>query len=194
MARRVAAEALVDLRRRLDRLAPRDAERGRLMAAAAELYGVSRATLYRQLREHRRPRPAYRADGGNHGPCRAGALERYCELVAALKVRTENRKGRQLSTRAPSSCSSGTASRRRRVSCERPRACSSARPSTVTWRYGDLTTTGLPGRRRRCGSRPPRQRALAARPQPLGPQAGRSPELGRARPGRADPHALQRRR
>src|SRR4051812_39818608 len=44
MARRVAAEALVDLRRRLDQLAPRDAERGRLTAAAAELYGVSRAS------------------------------------------------------------------------------------------------------------------------------------------------------
>ena len=45
MAKRVAAEVLVDLRRRLDRLAPRDAERGRLVAAAAGLHGVSRATL-----------------------------------------------------------------------------------------------------------------------------------------------------
>jgi hypothetical protein len=98
VAKRVAAEVLVDLRRRLDRLPPRDAERGRLMSAAAELYGVSRATLYRQLHEHRRPKPAHRADRGRPRAMPAGTLERYCELVAALKVRTENRKGRRLST------------------------------------------------------------------------------------------------
>jgi hypothetical protein len=34
VAKRVAAEVLVDLRRRFDRLAPRDPERGRLMIAA----------------------------------------------------------------------------------------------------------------------------------------------------------------
>lgn len=68
------------------------------MFAAAELYGVSRATLYRQLREHRRPKPAYRADRGRPRVMPVGALERYCELVAALKVRTGNRKGRRLST------------------------------------------------------------------------------------------------
>jgi hypothetical protein len=98
VARRVAAEALVDLRRRLDRLAPRDPERGRLMAATAGLYGVSRATLYRQLRETLRPRPAHRADRGRPRAMPAAALERYCELVAALKLRSENRKGRRLST------------------------------------------------------------------------------------------------
>lgn len=98
MAKRVAAEVLVDLRRRLDRLPPRDAERGRLMIAAAELYGVSRATLYRQLREHLRPKPAHRADRGRPRAMPVGTLERYCELVAALKIRTENRKRRRLST------------------------------------------------------------------------------------------------
>ena len=98
MAKRVAAEALVSLRRRLDRLAPRDPERGRLMAATAGLYGVSRATLYRQLRETLRPRPAHRADRGRPRAMPAAALERYCELVAALKLRSENRKGRRLST------------------------------------------------------------------------------------------------
>jgi hypothetical protein len=98
VARRVAAEALVDLRRRLDRLAPRDPERGRLMAATAGLYGVSRATLYRQLRETLRPRPAHRADRGRPRAMPAATLERYCELVAALKLRSENRKGRRLST------------------------------------------------------------------------------------------------
>jgi hypothetical protein len=98
VAKRVAAEVLIDLRRRLDRLAPRDPERGRLVAATAGLHGVSRATLYRQLREDRRPRPAHRADHGRPRSMPAETLERYCELVAALKIRTENRKGRRLST------------------------------------------------------------------------------------------------
>ena len=35
------------LRRRLERLAPRDPERSRLLADTARLYDVSRATLYR---------------------------------------------------------------------------------------------------------------------------------------------------
>jgi len=98
VAKRVAAEVLIDLRRRLDRLAPRDPERGRLMAATAALYGVSRATLYRQLRENRRPRPTHRADHGRPRAMPTETLERYCELVAALKIRTENRKKRRLST------------------------------------------------------------------------------------------------
>jgi hypothetical protein len=98
MARRVAAEVLIDLKRRLDRLPARDPERGRLMAGAAELYGISRPTLYRQLREQLRPRAAHRADRGRPRAMPEATLERYCELVAALKVRTENGKGRRLST------------------------------------------------------------------------------------------------
>ena len=37
------------LRRRLERLAPRDPERSRLLADTARLYDVSRATLYLDL-------------------------------------------------------------------------------------------------------------------------------------------------
>jgi hypothetical protein len=98
VAKRVAAEVLIDLRRRLDRFSPRDPERGRLIAATAELHGVSRATLYRQLRENHRPRTVHRADRGQPRAMPMATLERYCELVAALKIRTENRKGHRLST------------------------------------------------------------------------------------------------
>jgi hypothetical protein len=98
VAKRLAAEALIDLRRRLDKLPARDGERSRLITSAAELYGISRPTLYRQLRDLRRPRAAQRADLGRPRTMPVEALERYCELVAALKVRTENGKGRRLST------------------------------------------------------------------------------------------------
>ena len=47
--KRIPAEALINLRRRLDTLPPRNPERSTLLQNAASLYGISRATLYRQL-------------------------------------------------------------------------------------------------------------------------------------------------
>jgi hypothetical protein len=67
---------LVDLRRRLDRLAARDPERSRLMAATAELYGITRSTLYRALRGQLRPQAAQRVDKGIPRAMPAAALER----------------------------------------------------------------------------------------------------------------------
>jgi hypothetical protein len=43
----VPIEALATLRRRLAALSPRHPERRRLMEATAQLYAISRATLYR---------------------------------------------------------------------------------------------------------------------------------------------------
>ena len=86
------------LRRRLERLAPRDPERARLVASTAELYGVTRSTLYRALAGAARPQAAQRADEGVPRALPAATLERYCEIIAALKLRTTNGKGRHLST------------------------------------------------------------------------------------------------
>ncbi len=69
-----------------------------MLESAASLYGVSRATLYRNLQRHWRPKPARRADHGRPRKLRAAELERACEIIAALKLRTTNRKGRHLST------------------------------------------------------------------------------------------------
>ena len=149
-AKRVAAEVPVDLRRRLDRLAPRDAGCGRLVAAAAEPHGVSRATLYRQLGDHRRPRPAHRADRGRPRAMPVGALERYRELVAALKVRTENRKGRRLPTARAIALLERHGVGTPEGLVQAPAGRLSARPSTATWRSGGSTTIGSPGRRPRC--------------------------------------------
>lgn len=94
----VPIEAIATLRRRLDSLPARHPERKPLMASIAELYGVSRATLYRLLRGERRPRDAHRADRGRCRLMPAVEIERWCEIVAAMKVRTTNKKGRHLST------------------------------------------------------------------------------------------------
>lgn len=96
--RRIPAEALVHLRRRLDMLAPRHPDRAEILRSARELYGVSRATLYRALQQHLRPKALRRADRGKPRKIPAAEMERYCEIVAALKLRTTNRKGRHLST------------------------------------------------------------------------------------------------
>lgn len=94
------AEALVDLRRRLSGLAPRSAERRALMRQTAELYGLSESSVYRALRERARPKALHRADRGQPRVMAPAQMERYCEVIAALKVRTGNKQGRHLSTPA----------------------------------------------------------------------------------------------
>ena len=94
----VPIEALATLRRRLAALSPRHPERRRLMESTAQLYAISRATLYRLLRDDRRPREAYRSDRGRPRAGPADEIERLCAVVAAMKLRTTNRKSRHLST------------------------------------------------------------------------------------------------
>ena len=91
-------EALVDLRRRLSTLPPRSSERRQVLRETAQLYGVSEDTSYRALRERFRPRSLRRADHGQPRAMPRDELERYCEIIAALKLRSSNGKGRHLST------------------------------------------------------------------------------------------------
>ena len=94
----IPAEALLDLRRRLGQLPPRHATRRVIVESAADLFGVSRATLYRALAGQLQPQGLRRADRGKPRKIDRQELERYCEIVAALKLRTSNLKGRRLST------------------------------------------------------------------------------------------------
>jgi len=94
----VPIEALAILRRRLAALSPRHPERRRLMESTAQIYATSRATLYRLLRDNRHPKEAYRSDRGRPRAVPGDEIERLCAVVAAMKVKTTNRKGRHLST------------------------------------------------------------------------------------------------
>ena len=94
----VPAEALPDLRRRLDELSLRHRGRPAPVEGTAELYGVSRATVYRALAGQLRPRGLRRADRGEPRKVPRAELERYCGLVAALKLRTSNLYGLRLSS------------------------------------------------------------------------------------------------
>lgn len=97
-AKRPPGEALVDLRRRLSLLPPRDPGRAEVMNRAAQAYGVSVWTIYRALRELTRPKSVRRADHGTTKVAPQAEMDRYAEIVAALKLRTTNKQGRHLST------------------------------------------------------------------------------------------------
>lgn len=95
----IPTESVLQLRQRLDRLPPKSHERARQVASFAELYGVSTTTVYRAINDFLKPRLAHRSDHGKPRLMPKTELERYCELIAALKLRTTNKKGRHVSTR-----------------------------------------------------------------------------------------------
>lgn len=64
----------------------------------ALLYGISVTTVYRTLRAFQKPHTAHRRDRGKPQVLPPSELEHYCELIAALKLRTTNKAGRHLST------------------------------------------------------------------------------------------------
>lgn len=94
----IPSETLIDLARRLALLPVRSHERRLVVAETAQAFGVSEPTLYRALAERCRPKALRRADRGAPRVLPAEQLEHYCELIAAIKVRTSNKKGRHLST------------------------------------------------------------------------------------------------
>ena len=91
----VPAEALLDLRRRLDALPPRHAERRALIDGAATLFGVSRATIYRALRGQLRPKGLRRTDHGRPRKMPQAEMERFCEVIcdATDRMRAARRSG-----------------------------------------------------------------------------------------------------
>jgi hypothetical protein len=97
--KRPSDETLVLLRRRIEELPPRSEERRRLIEDCANLHDVSTDTIYRALRDQFRPRSRHRRDHGRPRKIERAGMERYCEIIAAFKVATTNKKGRHLSTK-----------------------------------------------------------------------------------------------
>lgn len=89
---------IIELRHRLESLPPRSSARRVLVEETAKLYSVSPETVYRALRQHKLPRAARRSDCGQPQVMEKKTLLQYCEVIAALKVRTSNGQGRHLST------------------------------------------------------------------------------------------------
>lgn len=96
--KQIPADALLQLRQRLDRLPRKSPERAVQVLAVAELYGLSTSSVYRALKDFLKPRATHHVDHGKPRVLPKAELERYCEVVAALKLRTTNKQGRHLST------------------------------------------------------------------------------------------------
>ncbi|WP_052441948.1 hypothetical protein [Vibrio hyugaensis] len=97
-SKKIAQEVLLDLSNRMSRYPTRSSERKAIVLEACALYGVSESTLYRQLRSIRKPKSLKRADAGQSRVIAISEMERYCEIIAALKLRTTNKNGRHIST------------------------------------------------------------------------------------------------
>tara|TARA_Y100001934_G_C12384183_1_gene794446 strand:+ start:6987 stop:8633 length:1647 start_codon:yes stop_codon:yes gene_type:complete len=97
-SKRIAQEVLIDLHRRIDNLPVRDAARREIIKQASDLYGVSESTLYRQLSLVKKPKSVQRSDAGRPRNIPEEKMMQYCEIIAALKIRTTNKNGRHIST------------------------------------------------------------------------------------------------
>ena len=97
-ARPLPVDAIETLRQRLSTLPPRCAKRHQMIRETATTYGVSETTVYRALQRRTAPRAVHRGDRGIPRVLSEDQLERYCELIAAMKLRTANKQGRHLST------------------------------------------------------------------------------------------------
>lgn len=96
--KQIPHEALVNLKQRLNLLPNRCVERRHLIQHVAELYGVSLASVYRALRNYTRPQLLRRTDAGQPRKLPKTRLLYFCEIIAALKIRTRNKKNRHMST------------------------------------------------------------------------------------------------
>jgi hypothetical protein len=94
----IPVDSLLQLKQRLDRLPRKSPERKVQVEAMADLYGVSSTTVYRALKAFPKLYSIHRTDRGRPRVLPKFELERYCDLIAALKLRTTNKQGRHLST------------------------------------------------------------------------------------------------
>lgn len=96
--KQIPTEVIISLRQRLSELPPRSNIRSILVKETASLYGVSVDTVYRALRKARTVKTVARSDRGKLRKLSNEDMELYCEIIAAMKIRTCNQKGHHLST------------------------------------------------------------------------------------------------
>jgi hypothetical protein len=99
MPRKKIPEArLIELKKSLDLLPKRSAERKNMVRTFGELYGVSPSSVYRALRRRWTPKALRRSDAGLARVLPVSEMEKYCQIIAAMKIRTRNKKGHHLPT------------------------------------------------------------------------------------------------
>jgi transposase InsO family protein len=100
MTKHLADDTLIMLHNKLSGMPIRDPERKLIIKEASEFYGVSVATIYRYLRKYNKLSTITRADYNCPRLIKYEEMKKYCKLIAALKLRSTNKKGRHLSNAA----------------------------------------------------------------------------------------------
>jgi len=99
MARkRIPTDRLIELQNKICLFPARSADKVRIIQDFANFYDVSLNTVYRSLREICKPKLIRRSDAGNPRCINKKDLDKYCATIAALKIRSMNKKGHHLST------------------------------------------------------------------------------------------------
>lgn len=96
--KQIPEDRLIDLSNKVGLLPKRSSEASRIIKEFANLYGVSKSTIYRRLRKRMKPHGLKRADCGTPRIARKAELEHFCQIIVAIKMRTRNKKGRHLPT------------------------------------------------------------------------------------------------
>src|SRR5271169_3788724 len=166
-----------------------------MLASTAALYGVSRATLYRALRLHLRPKAVRRADRGQPRKLSLAEIERYCEIIAALKLRTSNKKGRHVSTaRAIELMTQHGVENAGRSGQARAGSADASDRRSLSARLGLRPCPPDAGSRRGPIPGEAVERIVAVRHEPFRSEAGQAAAVDRTRSRQSDLDAVQRRR
>ncbi len=94
----IPSETLLSLRSRLTSLPARSTIRKNEVQRTADIFGVSPSTIYRALKSFNQPKGLRRNDRGQPRLFSEREMVKYCEIIAAMKLRTTNRQGRHIST------------------------------------------------------------------------------------------------
>lgn len=89
---------ILELSQKLEKLPERSRERGDIVKEVAEIFGVSKKTVYRRLRNLLKKKKVSRKDAGFPRVLGKDEMENYCQIIAAFKLRSEDKKGRRIST------------------------------------------------------------------------------------------------
>lgn len=91
-------EVIVGLYHQLSNLSAKNPNRKLLIQETAQVFNVSLSTVRRTLKNYCEPRSIQRSDYNRPRKISREEMLRYCEVIAALKIRSTNKKGKQLST------------------------------------------------------------------------------------------------